>query len=91
MQRRISDHKPQTVMGPSRIRVMIVDDHEVVRNGIAAILAPHSDVIVVAEASNGPEAIRMFRTHRPDVTLLGDPRRVPGEPFHRPDRPYGRR
>ena len=57
-------------MGPSRIRVMIVDDHEVVRHGIAAILAPHSDVIVVAEASNGPEAVRMFRTHRPDVTLL---------------------
>ena len=57
-------------MGPSLIRVMIVDDHEVVRNGIAAILAPHSDVSVVAEASNGPDAIRMFRMHRPDVTLL---------------------
>jgi len=49
---------------------MIVDDHEVVRNGIGAILAPHSDVRVVAEASSGPEAIQMFRTHRPDVTLL---------------------
>jgi DNA-binding NarL/FixJ family response regulator len=57
-------------MGPSQIRVMIVDDHEVVRNGIAAILAPHSDVLVVAEASNGPEAIERFRAHRPDVTLL---------------------
>jgi DNA-binding NarL/FixJ family response regulator len=57
-------------MGPSRIRVMIVDDHEVVRNGIAAILARHSDMIVVGEASSGAEAIRMFRTHRPDVTLL---------------------
>jgi len=57
-------------MGASPIRVMIVDDHEVVRNGIGAILAPHSDVRVVAEASSGPEAIQMFRTHRPDVTLL---------------------
>lgn len=69
MQVRIWD-LPQTPMAPGRIRVMIVDDHEVVRNGIAAILARHADFVIVGEAANGPEAIQMFRTHRPDVTLL---------------------
>jgi len=57
-------------MGSSPIRVMIVDDHEVVRAGVAAILARESSIVVVAEASSGDEALRLFRTHRPDVTLL---------------------
>jgi DNA-binding NarL/FixJ family response regulator len=57
-------------MASSPIRVMIVDDHEVVRNGVAAILAGESDMAIVGKASNGQDAVRLFRTQRPDVTLL---------------------
>lgn len=53
-----------------KIRVMIVDDHEVVRVGVAAVLARQDGIAVVAEASNGTDAIRLFRRHHPDVTLL---------------------
>jgi DNA-binding NarL/FixJ family response regulator len=57
-------------MEAARIRVMIVDDHEVVRAGVKAVLAREDAIVVVAEASSGPEAISLFRKHRPDVTLL---------------------
>jgi DNA-binding NarL/FixJ family response regulator len=57
-------------MPSNRIRVMIVDDHEVVRAGVAAILAAQPSIEVVAEAGSGAEAIRSYRQHRPDVTLL---------------------
>jgi DNA-binding NarL/FixJ family response regulator len=57
-------------MGPGRIRVMIVDDHELVRAGVAAILSSQPCIHIVAEAASGAEAIRLFRIHRPDVTLL---------------------
>jgi DNA-binding NarL/FixJ family response regulator len=57
-------------MSTGRIRVMIVDDHEMVRAGVAAILARQPGIVVVAEASSAHEAIRLFRTERPDVTLL---------------------
>jgi two-component system NarL family response regulator len=57
-------------MPAGRIRVMIVDDHEMVRAGVAAILARQPGIAVVAEASSAHEAIRLFRTERPDVTLL---------------------
>jgi DNA-binding NarL/FixJ family response regulator len=49
---------------------MIVDDHEVVRAGVASILARHAGMHVVAQASNGDEAIRQFRVHHPDVTVI---------------------
>jgi DNA-binding NarL/FixJ family response regulator len=52
------------------IRVLTVDDHPVVRQGIAALISTESDLKVVAEAANGREAIQQFRTHRPDVTLM---------------------
>jgi DNA-binding NarL/FixJ family response regulator len=52
------------------IRVLAVDDHAVFRGGIAALVAHQSDMTLVAEASNGPEAIQQFRAHRPDVTLM---------------------
>src|SRR3984957_12329901 len=52
------------------IRVLAVDDHAVFRGGIAALVAHQSDMILVAEASNGREAIQQFRAHRPDVTLM---------------------
>ena len=52
------------------IKVLAVDDHPVVREGIGAILAREPDIALVAEAENGREAIEYFRTHRPDVTLM---------------------
>ena len=53
-----------------RIRVLIVDDYAVVREGLMSIINGQSDMTVVAEARNGQEAIEMFRQHRPDVTLM---------------------
>ena len=53
-----------------QIRVLAVDDHPLLRQGIAALIADEHDMILVAEAANGREAIQQFRTHRPDVTLM---------------------
>jgi len=52
------------------IRILSVDDHPVLRQGIAALVAGQSDMRLVAEASNGREAIQQFRAHHPDVTLM---------------------
>ena len=52
------------------IRVLSVDDHPLLREAVAALVASQSDITLVAEASNGREAIEQFRTHRPDVTLM---------------------
>ncbi len=52
------------------IRIMVVDDHPVVRRGIAALLETEPDLELVAEADDGRRAIQEFRTHRPDVTLM---------------------
>jgi DNA-binding NarL/FixJ family response regulator len=52
------------------IRILTVDDHPMLREGIAAVLASEEDMFLVAEASNGREAIEQFRTHRPDITLM---------------------
>jgi len=55
---------------PSPIRILAVDDHVLLRDGIAALVAGQSDMRLVGQASNGREAIQQFRTHRPDVTLM---------------------
>ncbi|HUB90219.1 MAG TPA: response regulator transcription factor [Dyella sp.] len=52
------------------IRVMVVDDHPLFREGVAAVLEAQDDMALVAEAVNGEEAIVCFRKHRPDVTLM---------------------
>jgi len=54
----------------SLIRVMAVDDHPLVREGISGLVAGQPDMKLVAEATNGREAIQQFRKHRPDVTLM---------------------
>lgn len=52
------------------IRVLCVDDHRLLREGVARIVGLQSDMTVVAEASNGEDAIEQFARHRPDVTLM---------------------
>jgi len=56
--------------GLAQIRILAVDDHALVRQGIAVLVGTQPDMTLVAEASNGREAIQQFRTHRPDVTLM---------------------
>jgi DNA-binding NarL/FixJ family response regulator len=55
---------------PGPIRILTVDDHALLREGIASLVAGQSDMSLVAQASNGREAIQQFRTHRPDITLM---------------------
>src|SRR5579863_487505 len=56
--------------GNSQIRILAVDDHPIVRQGIAGLIGIQTDMILVGEASNGRDAIQQFRTHHPDVTLM---------------------
>ena len=55
---------------PGPIRILAVDDHALLREGIAGLVAGQSDMSLVAQASNGREAIHQFRMHRPDITLM---------------------
>ena len=55
---------------PSQIRILTVDDHALLREGIAALVDDEPDMKLVAEATNGKEAIEKFRLHQPDVTLM---------------------
>ncbi len=57
-------------MSSNQIRVMVVDDQGVVRQGIVALINTVADMTVVAEGTNGQEAIDLFRAHQPDVTLM---------------------
>ena len=52
------------------IRVLCVDDHPLLREGIAALIGNQTDMELVAQACNGREALELFRKHRPDVTLM---------------------
>jgi two-component system NarL family response regulator len=55
---------------PRRISVLIADDHPIVREGLALLIERNEDMTVVAQASDGEEAVALFQIHRPDVTLM---------------------
>lgn len=61
--------------GPT-IRILIADDHPMIRAGLNASINPEADLSVVAVASNGEQAVEMFREHQPDITLMD--LRMPG-------------
>jgi DNA-binding NarL/FixJ family response regulator len=58
------------MMEQDRIRVLSADDHALLREGIAMIINSQPDMVIVSQASGGKEAIKQFRAHRPDVTLM---------------------
>ena len=62
--------EPLPIRERPKIRVLIADDHVTVREGLAAIIGRQADMIVVAEAATGRDAINLWRDHRPDVTLM---------------------
>src|SRR5687768_15866345 len=56
---------------PARqIRILTVDDHPMLREGVASVIEAQPDMVLIGEAANGREAIERFRQHRPDVTLM---------------------
>ena len=65
-----SADKSRPVADQRRIRLLSADDHALLREGIASIIAHHSDMVLVSQASGGREAIQQYREHRPDVTLM---------------------
>ncbi|HTA29805.1 MAG TPA: response regulator transcription factor, partial [Candidatus Cybelea sp.] len=64
--------RPKSIPSPqqAKIRLLIADDHPVVRQGVIANVKPQRDMTVVAEASDGEEAISLIKKHLPDVVLL---------------------
>lgn len=72
----MNDRNSKAAASNSQIRILIADDHEVVRIGLAALLDGQDGLTVVAQASSGHEAIRLAHRHRPDVVVLDI--RMPG-------------
>ena len=59
-----------------QIRIMVIDDHQIVRQGLVALLNTEDDLTVIAEGSDGQQAVELFKQHAPDVTLMD--LRMPG-------------
>ncbi len=92
-------------MSEEKIRIMLVDDHAVVRSGLSAFLSVHPDLELVGEAENGEQAVVRAGLLKPDVILMdlmmpvmdgvaatrGDQKAAPGHPNPRPDQLSGRR
>src|SRR5258708_27376465 len=57
-------------MNDDKIKIMVIDDQAIVRQGCDALINTVSDMVVVAEGTNGQQAIELYRQHRPDVTLM---------------------
>ncbi len=57
-------------MNTERITIMVVDDHPLIREGIGSVVAGQSDMLLIAEATSGAEAIESYERHRPDITLM---------------------
>jgi DNA-binding NarL/FixJ family response regulator len=69
-QARRAGSEVRTMSITHKITVLTVDDHPLLRSGIAAVIQGEQDILVVGEATNGQEAIKAFRIHRPEVTLM---------------------
>jgi two-component system, NarL family, response regulator len=65
-----------TTTNPEKIKVMVVDDHPLMRVGVASIVNARSDMTVVAQTGTGEESVALFQKHKPDVTLMD--LRLPG-------------
>ncbi|HUK91798.1 MAG TPA: response regulator transcription factor [Blastocatellia bacterium] len=59
-----------TANASNKIRLLVVDDHNIVRSGLTSLINTEPDMTVVAQATNGQQAIELFREHKPDVTLM---------------------
>jgi DNA-binding NarL/FixJ family response regulator len=66
----VDDKKKSSSAKKDRIRILIADDHTVVREGLVSLVKRKSDMVVVGEASNGREAVDLWKEHRPEVTVL---------------------
>ena len=64
------DVNQASVDSAGRIRVLVADDHPVVRTGLAAVIAQEQDLLLVVEAEDGARAVALFREHRPDVVVM---------------------
>ncbi len=62
--------RPMDKKKKERIRILIADDHSVVREGLVSLVKRKADMAVVGEGSNGREAVDLWKEHRPDITLL---------------------